>query len=77
MKDRCLTNEQVEEMAVAGGQVSASIDRHLAGCEKCRARISAATEDEQLVGQLRELRDSRARIAHLIPADPTTFVPAR
>lgn len=77
MKVRCLTDDQIEQFAGAGCSLPAKIARHLDTCEKCRKRLQEATSDEEVVRQLRELRESRARIAHLIPDDPTTIVPAR
>jgi len=76
---RCLTDEQIEQLAVAPANATAAAAQrnHVTACAACRQRLKTAIDDRTLANDVRELRESREKVAPLIPADPTTLRPAR
>lgn len=67
---RCMNDEQIEHLAAnADGHRMSRMGQHLHACESCRARFEAAKADLSLAEELRELRESREKIARLVNAD--------
>jgi len=68
MFNRCLNQDQIE--AFVSGMLSpkrrSGMDRHLAGCPKCREAVRLADEEHRLIQELRRMDPS-------IQVPPTTL----
>ncbi len=60
---RCLSPHQVEELTLINAEtVPARVQGHLRRCPACASLLDAARRDAQLIRDLRELRETRARV---------------
>lgn len=64
----CLSEKEIDELALNG---AADNVRHLRSCAGCRKRLDLAKKNLELLRELQELDASRERIRGLISESPT------